>query len=58
VSFRRRCVSPSFQKGAQLGEVIGDEDNDASGSSVVDADALYRAVFDKTVPPLHCTPPS
>ncbi len=40
---RRRCVSP-FLKVGSAGEVIGDEDNDVSGSSVADADALYRAV--------------
>lgn len=52
---RRRCVSP-FPKVGSAGEVIGDEDNDASGSSVADADALYRAACDKSFSPLHCTP--
>lgn len=49
---------PLFPKGGSAGEVIGDEDNDVSGSSVADADALYRAARDKSFPPLHCTPQS
>lgn len=49
---------PVFPKGGSAGEVIGDGDNDASGNSVADADALYRAVCDKSFPPLHCTPQS
>lgn len=49
---------PLFPKGGSAGEVIGDEDNDASGSSVADVDALYRAACDKSFSPLHCTPQS
>lgn len=47
-----------FPKGGSAGELIGDEDNDASGSSVADADALCRAARDKSLPPLHRTPQS
>lgn len=47
-----------FPKGGSAGEVIGDEDNDVSGSSVADADALYRAACSKSSPLLHCTPQS
>ena len=49
---------PPFPKGGSAGEVMGDEDNDASGSSAVDADALYRAACDKSFSPPHCTPQS
>lgn len=49
---------PLFPKGGSAGEVIGAEDNDASGSSVADADALYRAACDKSFPPLYCIPQS
>lgn len=48
---------PLFPKGGSAGEVIGDEDNDASGSSVADADALYRAVRDESFPSLRCAAP-
>lgn len=47
---------PPFPKGGSAGEVKGDEDNDASGSTVADTGALYRAACDESLPPLHCTP--
>lgn len=49
---------PPFPKGGSAGEVMGDEHNDASGSSAVDADALYCAACDKSFSPLHRTPQS
>lgn len=51
-------MSAPVSKRGSAAEVIGDEDNDAMGSSAVDADALYRAVCDKPFPPLHRAPQS
>lgn len=51
-------MSAPFPKGGSAGEVIGDEDNDVSGSSVADADALYRAACYKSFSPPRCTPQS
>lgn len=51
-------MAAPVSKRDSAGEVIGNEDNDVSGSSVVDADALYCAACYKSVPPLHRTPQS
>lgn len=47
-----------FSKRGSAGEVMGDGDNDASGSSVGDAAALYRAACNESLSPLKCTPQS